>query len=70
MRERFPGLAGPLENAEAVKLIGNVAAHDSAYDLSEPEAAAALEFVEEVLRDVYILPARRKRITDALPKKK
>jgi hypothetical protein len=69
MREKFPGLAGPLENAEVVKLIGNAAAHDTEYDLGAAEAAAALEFVEEVLRDVYILPARRKRVVDALPKK-
>jgi uncharacterized protein DUF4145 len=69
MRDKFPGLAGPLENAEVVKLVGNAAAHDTAYDLGEAEASAALEFVEEVLRDVYILPARRKRVVDALPKK-
>lgn len=60
-------LAGPLENAEAVRLVGNTAAHDSDYDLQEPEANAAIDFVEEVLRDVYVLPAKRRQTIAALP---
>lgn len=58
MTERFPPLAGPLANADLVRLIGNSAAHDMQTDFSQAEAEAAIEFTEEVLRDVYVLPRK------------
>jgi hypothetical protein len=48
-------------------LIGNASAHDPDFDLEEPEAMAAVEFVEEVIRDVFILPERRKKTLARLP---
>jgi hypothetical protein len=69
LRELVPALIPTLDNADVVKLLGNVAAHESDVDLDEGDAEAAIDFTEEVLRTVYILPARRMKLEAKYPRK-
>lgn len=53
---------GTAESAHEIRHIGNGSAHgDFAESLTQEEAEEAIEFMREVLAEVYVYPARRKR---------
>lgn len=66
LKQRFPALGAPLANADLVRLVGNAAAHHD-FEMGAEEAQAALWFVEEVLRDTFILPDRQAKTIARLP---
>lgn len=70
LRDTHPDMVGPLVNADLVRLVGNVAAHDAYREITAEEAMAILEFTEEILRAVYIAPAKSAQMRKAFEKKR
>lgn len=69
LQTHYSALEGPIELADTIRLLGNEVAHDHEFICGQEQADVAVEMIEEMLQALYVQPAKRKRLTDALPNK-
>lgn len=56
--------------ADALRILGNISAHDGNYQLGYPEVHAMKDFIIAMLEYVYVAPAKIKKLQESINKKR